>query len=69
MLHADCPVLIALAGTIPFEIAVGCNGRVWVQATTPTDVVIVCNALRNAEHMRMEEHAHMVKELLRLAGR
>lgn len=34
LLEPDCSVLMRLGANIPFEIAVGVNGLVWVRAAT-----------------------------------
>ncbi|KAJ6888670.1 hypothetical protein NC652_029684 [Populus alba x Populus x berolinensis] len=44
-----CPVLEALGKKLSFEIAVGLNGRVWVNANSPSIVIIVANAIMNSE--------------------
>jgi len=62
-------VLAALAASVAFEVAVGSNGRVWLQAGTTADTIVCANALRNAERMAPDEHAPMVRQLLRIARR
>ncbi|XP_026663793.2 putative exosome complex component rrp40 [Phoenix dactylifera] len=43
-----CPVIEILGKKLSFEIAIGLNGRVWVNASSPATVV-VSNAIINSE--------------------
>tara|TARA_B110000902_G_scaffold252146_1_gene313243 strand:+ start:94 stop:417 length:324 start_codon:yes stop_codon:yes gene_type:complete len=62
----DSAVLTALGGAIPFEIAVGYNGRVWVNAGAPVRTILVCNALTNADKLATDvERVEMVRCLLK----
>lgn len=51
LLDPDCVVLASVGAFIPFEIAVGSNGRVWLNAATRRHIVLVSNAVLNSEHM------------------
>ncbi|KAK8604471.1 hypothetical protein V6N13_099413 [Hibiscus sabdariffa] len=44
-----CPVLESLGKKLPFEIAVGLNGRVWVNAASPHTIIAAANAIMNSE--------------------
>ncbi|KAL5227573.1 hypothetical protein ABZP36_015838 [Zizania latifolia] len=46
-----CPVLQALGKKLSFEIAVGLNGRVWVNAPSPSNVIVVSNAIIKSESL------------------
>ncbi|KAB1204961.1 putative exosome complex component rrp40 [Morella rubra] len=59
-----CPVLDALGKKLSFEIAVGLNGRVWVNATSPSTVVVVANAIMNSESLSGVQQRIMVEKLL-----
>mmetsp|Transcript_25169 Transcript_25169/g.81194 ORF Transcript_25169/g.81194 Transcript_25169/m.81194 type:complete len:270 (+) Transcript_25169:15-824(+) len=60
----DCKVLHCLGASVPFEIAAGTNGRVWVQSTKPQHVVVVSNAVLNAEQLDDAAIQVMVDRLL-----
>ncbi|XP_062026603.1 uncharacterized protein LOC133742915 isoform X2 [Rosa rugosa] len=60
-----CPVLAALGRNISFEIAVGLNGRVWVNATEADKVIIVANAIMNSESLSGVQQIGMVDKLLK----
>ncbi|KAK8627805.1 hypothetical protein V6N13_135405 [Hibiscus sabdariffa] len=60
-----CPVLEALGKKLSFEIAVGLNGRVWVNAASPDTVVVVANAIMNSESLSTAQQIIMVEHLLK----
>nr|KYP63937.1 Putative exosome complex exonuclease rrp40 [Cajanus cajan] len=59
-----CPVLDALGKKLSFEIAVGLNGRVWVNAASPPTTIIVANAIMNSETLSGAQQRIMVENLL-----
>ncbi|XP_010542170.1 PREDICTED: putative exosome complex component rrp40, partial [Tarenaya hassleriana] len=59
-----CPVLETLGKKLSFEIAVGLNGRVWVNAASPRAVIIVANAIMNSELLSGTQQRIMVEKLL-----
>ncbi|KAF3437039.1 hypothetical protein FNV43_RR19792 [Rhamnella rubrinervis] len=59
-----CPVLEELGKKLSFETAVGLNGRVWVNAASPSTVIVVANALMNSESLSMVQQRIMVEKLL-----
>uniref|UniRef100_A0A5B6YY05 Ribosomal RNA-processing protein 40 n=1 Tax=Davidia involucrata TaxID=16924 RepID=A0A5B6YY05_DAVIN len=59
-----CPVLEALGKKLSFEIAVGLNGRVWVNAASPSTVILVSNAIMNSESLSGVQQKIMVEKLL-----
>ncbi|GLJ11017.1 hypothetical protein SUGI_0140510 [Cryptomeria japonica] len=59
-----CPVLEELGKSLSFEIAVGLNGRVWVNAPSPSTVILVSNAIMNAEYLSGVQQKIMVQRLL-----
>lgn len=59
-----CPVLEALGKGLSFEIAVGLNGRVWVNAAAVSTVIVVSNAIMNAEFLSAAQQQLMVQKLL-----
>ncbi|KAK9278872.1 hypothetical protein L1049_028451 [Liquidambar formosana] len=59
-----CPVLEALGKKLSFEIAVGLNGRVWVNAAAPSTVILVANAIMNSESLSGVQQKIMAERLL-----
>ena len=64
LLERDAPVLKALANYIPFEVAIGLNGRVWCRASTLGDAIVVANALENAAFLEANAVASMVTQVI-----
>eukprot|EP00850_Spirogloea_muscicola_P007352 SM000037S13487 [mRNA] locus=s37:134276:136835:- [translate_table: standard] len=62
-----CAVLAALGENMSFELAVGLNGRVWVNTASPASTVLVSNGIMNAEFLSPAQQQIMVKKLLRPA--
>ena len=58
-----CAMLAALGAAIPFELAIGQNGRVWVSAASASLTVLVANALQQA-HLSSTQADVFVKRLL-----
>ncbi|CAL5398145.1 unnamed protein product [Camellia sinensis] len=59
-----CPVLEGLGKKLSFEIAVGLNGRVWVNAEAPSTVILISNAIMNSESLSGVQQQIMVEKLL-----
>ncbi|KAA3483568.1 tetratricopeptide repeat protein 28-like [Gossypium australe] len=59
-----CPVLEALGKKLSFEIAVGLNGRVWVNAASPDTIVVVANAIMNSESLSGAQQIIMLYDLM-----
>ena len=60
-------VLEEIAEKVPFEVAVGRNGRVWVDAAKVREVLVVGRALRETDEggLGLEGQVKMVRRLLR----
>ncbi|BFZ60743.1 exosome non-catalytic core subunit rrp40 [Saitoella coloradoensis] len=68
LLLPNPPVLLALAGQVAFEIAVGVNGRIWVKSGDVGTTIAVVEAVRRSEFLRESEVGRMVKEVLAQVG-
>ncbi|XP_078431895.1 uncharacterized protein LOC144703575 [Wolffia australiana] len=64
MLLSTCPVLETLGKKLSFEIAVGVNGRVWVNAGSPKSVVAISSALMSSEFLSGPQQRIYVEKLL-----
>ncbi|KAJ2890157.1 exosome non-catalytic core subunit rrp40 [Coemansia aciculifera] len=64
LIDTKAPVLSALGNSVPFEVAVGVNGRVWVNAESAEKTILVANAIKNSEYLDAKQCRQMVKELL-----
>ncbi|KAL3203565.1 hypothetical protein MRX96_011933 [Rhipicephalus microplus] len=57
----DCSLLQTLGKRCQFEIALGHNGRIWVNGTTLQTTLSICNAILSAENLsaeQIEERCH-----------
>lgn len=63
LLDERCVVLRALGRHVPFELAIGCNGRVWVNSGSTMHTVVVTNAILNSEGMAPAAVRTMVGKL------
>eukprot|EP01006_Ploeotia_vitrea_P040541 TRINITY_DN66434_c11_g1_i1.p1 TRINITY_DN66434_c11_g1~~TRINITY_DN66434_c11_g1_i1.p1 ORF type:complete len:328 (+),score=150.82 TRINITY_DN66434_c11_g1_i1:45-1028(+) len=68
LLDDECWVLQCLGSYMPFELAIGMNGRVWLNAETPLHIVIASNAILNSENMKDSHVQTMVHALTQSAG-
>uniref|UniRef100_A0A7N2L3G5 K Homology domain-containing protein n=1 Tax=Quercus lobata TaxID=97700 RepID=A0A7N2L3G5_QUELO len=64
LLSSPCPVLDALGKKLSFETAVGLNGRFWVNASSPSTVIVVANAIMNSESLSGVQQRIMVEKLI-----
>ena len=65
LMEADCAVLAALGDHFAFETAIGMNGRIWINAGSEREIILIANAIKNSEHIQEEaEIRAMVKALV-----
>ena len=57
------PVLAALGQTLKYEIAVGQNGCVWVDAAAYASIVLIANAIERSEFLREDQVRLLVQKL------
>mmetsp|Transcript_48475 Transcript_48475/g.71858 ORF Transcript_48475/g.71858 Transcript_48475/m.71858 type:complete len:282 (+) Transcript_48475:153-998(+) len=65
LIHPRNIVLNALGKTLPFEVAIGVNGVLWVHSNEPSHTILIMNAVKNSEVMTPEQTRGMVKALLK----
>ena len=67
LLQPDCVVLDALSHyPIPFEMAVGINGTIWIHSNQPEHTILICNAIQNSQILPNEQQCRgMVKSLMK----
>lgn len=66
LLHPDCTVLTSLA-KLPFEVAIGVNGYLWIHSALPQYTVVIQNAVQNSEVLTDSQVRAMVQSLLHTA--
>ncbi|KAJ3123455.1 exosome non-catalytic core subunit rrp40 [Nowakowskiella sp. JEL0407] len=64
LLDPKNPLLVELGAMIPFEVAVGMNGRVWVNSGTPKNTILVYNAILKWEFVDPRETKKFLKKFL-----
>ena len=64
--QTGCPLLQALGKVIPFEACIGLNGRVWIAAEDPRDVVLIRGAILGAQgqNLNLTDSTSLVKQLV-----
>ena len=67
LLSPDCPVLKYLGKKIPYEIAVGMNGRVWINSQSCKHTILVANTIQRAESLSDDQTAELVKQMIEAA--
>jgi len=65
LIDPECAVLLALANGIAFEVAVGRNGMVWVNAESMEEISLIANAIRGSESLDHDETRNLVKSMLK----
>lgn len=55
LLSKDCSMLQTLGKRIPFEVALGQNGKIWVNSTTLQNTLSICNAISAIENLTPQE--------------
>ena len=64
LLSKSCVLLTTLGKHIPYEIAVGMNGRIWIRGKKVRDTICLANAISVAEHMTNDEIIRMSNKLV-----
>lgn len=49
LFEPSCPVLDAIGARVPYELAIGLNGRLWVNSVSPQATILVVNAVLRAD--------------------
>lgn len=60
----ECILVKTLGKHLPFEIASGINGRIWVKAASVKNTITVCNAISNSEFMTNDQMKLMIKSFV-----
>lgn len=63
LLNPETVLLQTLGKTIPFEIAVGMNGRVWLRGRSVKETICLANAIETSEYMDNSEITAMCGKL------
>jgi exosome complex component RRP40 len=64
LLKEDCYVLSVLGKFVPFELAIGVNGKVWLNSSSPLHTILLTNAILNSEGKSKEHITSMVQKIM-----
>ncbi|QSL64561.1 hypothetical protein MERGE_001862 [Pneumocystis wakefieldiae] len=67
MLEKDHPFLSTLGASIPFEIAIGSNGRVWIHSENLGITITLAQAFKKCEYLSDNEMIKVCKETIKEA--
>jgi len=65
LLAKQCPLLTTLGKKLQYEIAIGQNGRIWVNGNTMKNTLAICAAIKACEKISLEQIREMCE---RIAG-
>jgi len=63
LLEDNCPILTCLGKIIPYEIAVGMNGRIWINSSSNKHTILISNAILNSEYLKTQQIQAMMQKL------
>ncbi|CAG5135065.1 unnamed protein product [Candidula unifasciata] len=66
LLNPQCVLMKALGNRFKFEIAVGMNGRIWLNTQNDVQTIAIANAIFAAEYMDNDQITSMCKKLSRV---
>jgi exosome complex component RRP40 len=64
LLEENNIVLALLGKYIPFELAIGGNGRIWLSTANNVHLILIINAIQNSEHLSEKQTILMVHKLI-----
>eukprot|EP01102_Stenamoeba_stenopodia_P005811 TRINITY_DN16534_c0_g1_i1.p1 TRINITY_DN16534_c0_g1~~TRINITY_DN16534_c0_g1_i1.p1 ORF type:complete len:264 (-),score=63.96 TRINITY_DN16534_c0_g1_i1:27-788(-) len=59
----QCLVLQLIGEKIPYEIAIGSNGRVWINSPSMSHTIIISNALINSEYLSAKQTQVLISKM------
>jgi exosome complex component RRP40 len=65
LLSPNHPVLKGLSGLFPFELAIGWNGRIWMNAAEPLQIILISQMLKSADATGADSLSSMVKAFVK----
>ncbi|WBW72575.1 exosome subunit Rrp40 [Schizosaccharomyces osmophilus] len=65
LLSPQNALLQALGTYVPFEIAVGMNGRVWTHSETIPTTILISNCIKQSEFLNDDEQVQLVKSMVK----
>lgn len=69
LLTPNCPVLKFLGRKIPYEIAVGLNGRVWINSKSVQHTILIANTIKRSETLDEDQTEDLVQQMIESANK
>lgn len=63
LLNPSHPLITGLSKLFPFELAIGMNGRIWINSETPQKIVLITNVIKTADGLPPSKIPSMIKTL------
>jgi RNA-binding protein Rrp4 and related proteins (contain S1 domain and KH domain) len=64
ILNPQCTLLRLLGSTVPYDIALGMNGKIWLKTKSINETIGIGNAILAAEHLTCEEIIPMCNDVI-----
>lgn len=68
MLSSECSLLRLLGQRVPYETAIGLNGRIWVKGRSIDETLVICNIIKNGELISEDKIDQYLNKAAKLAG-
>ena len=56
-------ILSSIGKRVPFEIAIGMNGRIWINSSSTENTIFVYNAIKNSENLDEDKCINLIGSL------
>lgn len=63
ILSPSCILLKTIGNSLPYEVAVGLNGRIWVKGRSTVETIALSNAICSAEFMTNDHIKVLVRQI------
>ena len=64
ILNPQCTLLKLLGSKIPYDVALGMNGKIWLKTNSIKETIVIRNAILAAEHLTNEEIIPMCNDVI-----
>jgi exosome complex component RRP40 len=68
LLDEECLILNLIGKHVPFELAIGMNGHVWINSGSHLHTILIANAITNSEGKSEEYITQMVTKIMQAAN-
>ncbi|GBG31634.1 Exosome complex component rrp40 [Hondaea fermentalgiana] len=68
LLDERCAILPTIASHVPYEVAVGANGMIWINARRSEEIALICNAVKACEFLPDAQVPALIRDLVKTAA-